>query len=215
MADINLFHDSNSGTDTLVADYPTACFHSNVSIATPNGSIAVQDLIAGDLVLGMEQNATVERLVKWVGSHTVFTAGIVSHDNYPIRIRSSALTEGRPHRDLLINGKHCIRIDGRMIPVSMLVNGSSIVIERRIVSFTIHHVELDRHSVMLADGLEVESYLDTGNRSILYTTSTNVDVTSATWNDDAASQTIDRKIVEAISARLVARAKFLNYPRFC
>ena len=31
---------------------------------------------------------------------------------------------------------------------------------------TYYHVELDRHAVLLAEGMPAESYLDTGNRGI-------------------------------------------------
>jgi hypothetical protein len=46
-----------------------------------------------------------------------------------------------------------------------MVNGSSIVQEPR-PAISYYHIELAEHDVMLADGLPVESYLDTGNRAM-------------------------------------------------
>ena len=50
-----------------------------------------------------------------------------------------------------------------LIPVKYLINHTTIAqIPRAHVTY--YHVELPRHAVMLAEGLKVESYLDTGDR---------------------------------------------------
>jgi hypothetical protein len=54
-------------------------------------------------------------------------------------------------------------VDGALIPIRHLINGSSIRQESR-ASVTYFHIELDRHDVVLAEGLACETYLDTGNR---------------------------------------------------
>lgn len=51
-----------------------------------------------------------------------------------------------------------------MIPVKHLLNGSTVA-QVQCAAVTYHHVELTRHSVLLAEGLPAESYLDTGDRS--------------------------------------------------
>jgi collagen type I/II/III/V/XI/XXIV/XXVII alpha len=58
---------------------------------------------------------------------------------------------------------HAIFAEGVLIPVKHLINGATI---RQVVTpaITYFHVALDRHSVILAEGLPVESYLDTGDR---------------------------------------------------
>jgi hypothetical protein len=55
-------------------------------------------------------------------------------------------------------------VNGVLIPVRLLVNGSSVatVARRRVTYF---HVELPMHAVILAEGLPVESYLDVGDRA--------------------------------------------------
>jgi hypothetical protein len=48
--------------------------------------------------------------------------------------------------------------------VKYLVNGTSIA-QVPMDEVTYYHVELPRHSVLLAEGLAAESYLDTGDRA--------------------------------------------------
>ncbi|MEJ0019381.1 MAG: Hint domain-containing protein [Acetobacteraceae bacterium] len=64
----------------------------------------------------------------------------------------------------MLSPDHALYIDGALIPVRYLVNGRQI---RRLTRKTVTywHVELDRHDVVLAEGLPVESYLDTGDRA--------------------------------------------------
>jgi hypothetical protein len=64
----------------------------------------------------------------------------------------------------LVSPDHAIYIRGGLIPAKLLVNGGSIAQERGWTSVTYYHVELARHAIILAEGLPVESYLDTGNR---------------------------------------------------
>ena len=56
--------------------------------------------------------------------------------------------------------------DQGLIPIKLLVNGCTIQQVRGSVSVDYLHVELDRHDIVLAEGLAVESYLDTGNRAM-------------------------------------------------
>ena len=54
-----------------------------------------------------------------------------------------------------------------LIPVHYLVNGGTIVQQPRDF-ITYWHIELAEHSLICAEGLPAESYLDTGNRSALW-----------------------------------------------
>jgi hypothetical protein len=65
---------------------------------------------------------------------------------------------------LFLSPDHAVFVKGVLVPVKLLVNGTSIVqVTRRWVTY--YHVELPEHSVILAEGQAVESYLDTGERS--------------------------------------------------
>ena len=74
-----------------------------------------------------------------------------------IRVAAAAAASGR------VAGS-CAVFRRVLIPVRYLVDGQQIAqLNRETVTYW--HVELDRHDVILADGLPVESYLDTGDRS--------------------------------------------------
>ena len=64
----------------------------------------------------------------------------------------------------MLSPDHAVFVEGCLIPVRLLENGATIVRETRRRSVSYFHVELDAHDILLADGLPVESYLDTGNR---------------------------------------------------
>jgi hypothetical protein len=83
---------------------------------------------------------------------------------WPVRIAAGAFAEGQPLRDLLLSPDHAVFVGGVLIPVKYLINGRSIA-QIPVERITYYHVELPRHDVLLAEGLPVESYLDTGNRS--------------------------------------------------
>jgi len=51
-----------------------------------------------------------------------------------------------------------------LVPVKLLINGTSIAQVKR-DRVTYFHVELPYHAVILAEGLTVESYLETGERA--------------------------------------------------
>ena len=71
-----------------------------------------------------------------------------------------------PARDLLVSPDHALFIDGMLILARFLVNGVTILNEQAATVVDYFHIELDAHSVLLAERLPAESYLDTGNRSM-------------------------------------------------
>ncbi len=71
---------------------------------------------------------------------------------------------GVPHRDLVVSPDHAIFVDGKLICARQLVNGTTIRQETGWTAVDYYHVELDRHAILIAEGLLAESYIDTGNR---------------------------------------------------
>ena len=81
-----------------------------------------------------------------------------------MRIGRGAFGENTPSRALYLSPDHAVFVNGALVPVKFLCNGTSIKqVKRRRVTY--HHVELPGHAVILAEGLPVESYLDTGDRA--------------------------------------------------
>ncbi|WP_182355526.1 Hint domain-containing protein [Komagataeibacter europaeus] len=152
----------NSTGDTGVL----VCFLPGSMISTPSGAVAVEDIRENDEVLALVDGQLVPRRVTWAGKARAHVRAGMPDDEagYPVRILQNAIADGVPCKDMLITAEHCLYFDGRFIPARMLVNGRSIFHDRSITSYDYHHIETEEHSVIMADGMLTESYLDTGNR---------------------------------------------------
>ncbi len=198
----------SAGTTLTVT---ATCFLRGTMIATPDGETAVESLRPGDLVDVIENGTRTSRPAIWVGGRSMDAAEFGNRaEAYPVRIRRHAIADNVPHRDLLVTPEHCILVEGGLIPARMLVNNSSIIVDRSIPIFDFFHIELDRHGILLAEGLATESYLDTGNRDLFGDGAdgvcTGADVAMA------APLVVAREAVEPIWTRLADRARLLGLP---
>ena len=85
------------------------------------------------------------------------------------------------------------------------------IVQVAVDEVTYYHVELQRHDVMLAEGLPCESYLDSGNRSNFISDGPSValhpDFASRAWEAGACAPIrITGPEVEAVRAQLRIRA---------
>ena len=195
------------------ADPTVPCFAKGTMIATEHGETPVEELTEGDLVRTLDGTL---HPIRWIG-HRQVACGLhpLPHDVQPIRIQSGAIAEGLPARDLLLSPDHAILLDGALIPVRYLLNGATIVQERWSV-VTYFHVELERHAVILAEGLPAETYLDSGNRAAFDGTVTNVIVLPgaalAIWHEKACAPLVfEGERLERARAALLSRAERLGH----
>jgi hypothetical protein len=194
-------------TLTVTADV-MPCFHAGTRIATPDGSALVEDLRVGDLVSTASGGA---RPVVWVGRRRV---DCTRHPRpelvHPVRISAGAFGRGLPSRDLLLSPDHAVFADGVLIPVKRLVNGASVAVEPS-ARVDYLHIELDRHDVVLAEGLPTESYLDTGDRGRFAggaLVALHPDFSSRVWEaDGCAPLRLVGPEVDRVRDALVRRAK--------
>jgi hypothetical protein len=136
-------------------------------IATPAGAVPVETLRPGATVLALEDGATVARPLRWVGRLDVDLARHPSPSRAaPVRLRAGAIAEGVPARDLLLSPDHALLLDGALFQAQALRNGASIAQDTAPTRIAYAHLELARHGAVLAEGLAVETYLDTGNRGL-------------------------------------------------
>ncbi|HEY4173296.1 MAG TPA: Hint domain-containing protein, partial [Rhodopila sp.] len=156
------FATTTVGTNTDITTTTVTCFAAGTTLDTPDGSVAVEALRVGDLVLTASGEV---RPIRWIGRRQLDAARHPAPNTVrPIRILADALADGSPRRDLLLSPDHALLLDGMLIPVRLLRNDTTIRREEHCSIVIYYHVELDTHDVLLADGAAAESYLDTGNR---------------------------------------------------
>jgi Hint domain len=103
--------------------------------------------------------------VSWVGRQTVSTRFADLLRILPIRIKAGALDENVPSRDLLLSPDHAILLGDALVQAGALVNSTSILRETNVPeTFTYYHVELDDHSLILAEGTPSETFVDNVDR---------------------------------------------------
>ncbi|ARW09842.1 Hint domain-containing protein [Acetobacter ascendens] len=200
-----------NGKTYLTAD-KIVCFLAGSMIRTSEGDVAVEDIQIGDQVVTFDwkNNKEITRPVVWVGkAHAMVRAGLPDDEaGYPVRILKDAIADGVPYKDMLITAEHCLFFDGKFVPVRMLVNGVSIFYDKSFLSYDYYHVETAQHSVITADGMLTESYLDTGNRRAFRQEGKVATLRGAvqSWVEDAgAPLCVDRAFVEPLFHKLEAR----------
>ena len=147
----------NLSSSGLTAAAGGNCFAAGTRIATPDGEAPVEALRPGTLVRTSSGGlAPIRRVHRWRADCRR------RPDTVPVRIAPHAFAPGAPTRALWLSPEHAVVVDGALIPIRLLVNGGSIGFDRAPRRVTYLHLELDRHDLLLAEGLEAESFLDAG-----------------------------------------------------
>ena len=149
------------------------CYLKGSKILTENGYKVVEDLKEGDLVVSKGQilnNKSYEleedfllKPIEWIGKFNIYN---FNTDSLPICIQANALGENLPVEDLYVSPGHRILLDGKMICARDLVNGSTIFQDNNNHNIEYYHFELPEHSVVIANGVLTESYLDLDTKSV-------------------------------------------------
>ncbi len=193
----------DSGTGIILA----VCYLAGAQIDTPEGPVAVEQIRVGDRITAIVDGTPQSREVIWTGSGHCRVDRTLPDDlaGYPVCIRKDALGAGMPIRDLYVTAEHGLLLDGHFIPARMLVNGHSIFYDKSREDYAFYHFETKDHSVIVANGVLTESYLDTGNRAMFTVQSTGIDLGAAalSWGHDSAAPLMtDCRRVEPIYRRI-------------
>jgi antigen 43 len=220
-ADTAMVQADTSGFGGFDVFLSSVCYAAGTAILTGDGEIAVESIQPGDQVMTLVDGAQVLQAVKWVG-HRELVLGL--HPNpdsiAPVRILKGALSENVPHRDLLLSPDHCLFIGGGLIPAKLLVNDMTIVRDLTMKVVSYHHIELEQHAVMIAEGVEAETYLDTGNRAFfsnaglatLLHPELTINENLRCWEEDAcAPLMVKPEAVRPVWQRIADRAVELGY----
>ncbi len=180
------------------------CFAEGTRLRTPDGECAVEALRAGATVMTPEG----PRRVRWIGRRSVdLRAHPCPALAAPVRVAADAIAPGVPARALRLSPDHAVLVDGRLIPVRMLVNGGSIAPCTAEAQVTYFHVELDQHALLYAHGLPAESFRAGGMRAFF----ASVDGTPADGAAPAMPLTNDAAAVHTVWERLAARSQQLGH----
>ena len=159
----NFIVNTGASTTSIRTNVVAPCFVTGTRIWTDTGEVPVETLQIGDRVR-LASGAEPKPIV-WIGQRHVSCA---THPNprqvWPVRIAANAFAPDQPARDLFLSPDHALFIDDVLIPVKHLINDQTIT-QVPTETVTYYHVELASHDVILAEGLPVESYLDTGDRT--------------------------------------------------
>jgi hypothetical protein len=190
------------------------CYCRGALIRTQRGDAPVEDLIIGDMVLTASGEA---RPIRWLGHRDIdCTRHPDPNSVWPYRISAGAFSDNQPARDLWLSGGHSILVDGVLIQVETLVNGATIIqVPQERVQYW--HVELDRHDILIAEGLPAESYLDTGNRTSFFDCGALLeaypDFAPRHWTETCVPLVKEGPAVQRAKQALLARAELLGYRR--
>lgn len=152
--------DGGNGTDlTLVA-----CFCRGTLIRSAHGEVPIETLSIGDLIL---TPSGAMRAVRWIGRRRYSAATVFGNrDLAPVQIRSGALADNVPSRDLWVSPEHGIYVDGILIPARALLNGLSITQSLQPGEVCYFHLEFEAHELIFAEGALSESFVDDESREM-------------------------------------------------
>lgn len=139
------------------------CFLPGTRILTEDGPIPVERLVEGMWVPMLNAGRSVP--VWWMAHRIVDCARHPRPEKvWPVRIARHAFGLGLPQRDLWLSPDHCVYREGMLVPIRALINGATVA-QVPVDEVIYWHVELTAHSIVLAEGLPVETYLDASNRA--------------------------------------------------
>ncbi len=145
----------------------TICMLAGTLIATPEGPRPIESLKPGERVITANGIESV-RFVSITRHHPMplsWSGGL------PIRITAGALGQRLPERDLMLSPDHAVLFEGHLVQASALVNGRTITytkLEEWIDQpcLVYYNIELNSHTILWAEGLPVESFVDNVPRQV-------------------------------------------------
>ncbi|KMQ96198.1 outer membrane protein [Lasius niger] len=180
----------DNGHPVIVYD---KCFLKGTRIWTSKGYVTVEQLKEGDSILAMVDGKEVERTITAMRRQRSNIKRDLPIDvaGWSVCVRAGALGDNLPERDLRVTPEHCFYFEGRFLPIRMLVNGFSIYYDTSLEHFDFFHFETEPHSIVRAEGVLTESWLNTEKRRQAVNLSNGITrletIPSRNWERDAAA----------------------------
>lgn len=166
--ELTVVHRNEETLTPTASDAPSViCFTPGTRIRTEDGDVAIEELGTGDRVLTRDNGP---QEVLWSGHRRMSGARLFAMpDQRPIRMRAGALGIDRPDGDLIVSPEHRVLITGRaamdlwgehevLVRAADLVGDSRITVDHSLRETFYIHLMLDRHEVVWANGIEVETF---------------------------------------------------------
>jgi len=166
--DLTIVYRNEETLTATPSDAPSViCFTPGTRIRTGNGDVPIENLGIGDRVLTRDDGP---QEVQWSGHRRMSGARLFAMpDQRPIRMRAGALGVDRPDADLIVSPEHRVLVTGRaavdlwgehevLIRAADLVGDSRVTVDHSLRETFYIHLMLDRHEVVWANGLEVETF---------------------------------------------------------
>ncbi|MFB2531860.1 Hint domain-containing protein [Paracoccus sp. p3-h83] len=151
------------------ADVPAdnlVCFASGTLIATPTGTMRIEDLRVGDPVITRDHGI---QPIRWIASRAMRADELAAAPHLrPIRIGAGALGAGLPETDLVVSPQHRVLVrsaiaqrmfgtDEILVAAKHLTTLPGIGVAEDLTTVTYHHMLFDAHEVVISNGAETES----------------------------------------------------------
>ncbi len=143
------------------------CFVSGTMIETEDGPKPVEEVAEGTRVQTVDNGC---QEVLWTARRRITGARLYAMPNLaPVRLQSDALGVEIPDAPLLVSPDHRILVRGPaaealfnapevLVAARDLVNDRDILVERGLRQLTYHHLLMEQHQIVLANGVAAESF---------------------------------------------------------
>ena len=149
-----------------------ACYTTGTLILTPGGFVPIENIKTGQRVLAQgkifknsvvrDNSIKIEKVI-WISK---FKISALNSSSRPICITKDALGKHQPFIDLRVSPNHGILLNGRLVPVKNIVNGTTIYQDTDCNEVEYYHIECENHMGIYANGILSESYLEKNNRDV-------------------------------------------------
>jgi hypothetical protein len=150
------------------------CYKKGTLILTKRGYVQIELIKKGHEVVtkgtiyknGIQHDDVLQlKPVIWINN---FKVKYLNSNSRPICITKHAFGKNFPFRDLYVSPKHGIFFNGKMIQAKDFINGTTIYQDTECDSVEYYHLECKEHSLIVANGILAESYLDLKNKYVFY-----------------------------------------------